>query len=77
MSVEFLTTKYTSTNIQSFEVALFLKILPFSAFFLCLTTFLGMNAHSAYVKKKWWVIHYTLLSQSSTIFHIGFAALNC
>ena len=51
MSVEFLTTKYTSTNILSFEVALFLKIPPFSAFFLCLTTFLGMNAHSAYVKK--------------------------
>ena len=51
MSAEFFTTKYTSTNIKSFEVALFLKILPFSAFFLCLTTFLGMNAHSAYVKK--------------------------
>ena len=51
MSVEFLTTKYTSTNIWSFEVALFLKIPPFSALFLCLTSFLGMNAHSAYAKK--------------------------
>ena len=60
MSVEFLTSKYTSTNIYSFEVALFLKIPPFLAFFLCLTTFLGMSAHSAYVKKidEWFITLY-------------------
>ena len=51
MSVEFFDHKVHLNKYLELWSCLFLKILPFSAFFLCLTTFLGMNAHSAYVKK--------------------------